>query len=443
MFESDDDDSCSDCSYESLLMKYMKEKDAKILPKLQPYFLKIISLVQDIKEKEIALNYYNLKLAKIKDEYPKINKKLDEKESILMSTFINSIETEEFYLDPHDPEIKELAERARDRKKKYNDIQDIYNDDKDNIRENEKNFQNELDNLPNDDQKLYLILKEYLLHDKDISKIKNDLDFMGIPENKVKAILRDNKAFLREAKNKTHDKKNELINLKKEVKTVNNFKTMKTMNHLNFTNNVSAIKYKSDSNNNSMIYDNNNINNNINNNMNQTLDNSFIFCNDLNRTNCSIPYGATKLTNLNKAFYLRTNRSNFENMQNLNNFDNNQEKLPYSGNKYKNKSCSRFIRTEDNILSDGKKGKRKDSICKKLLKNYYNKMIDSNRDNRNEDFLIEMKLKRDNKNKSAGKSLYQQRREKRENMDSYIFIHGNKYKQSAIGKATNTINGVY
>ena len=78
-----------------------------------------------------------------------------------------------------------------------------------------------------------------------------------------------------------------------------------------------------------MIYDNNNNinNNNINNNINQTLDNSFIFCNDLNRTNYSVPYGATKLTNLNKAFYLRTNRSNFENMQNLNNFDNNHEKF--------------------------------------------------------------------------------------------------------------------
>ena len=440
MFESDDDDSCSDCSYESLLMKYMKEKDAKILPKLQPYFLKIISLVQDIKEKEIALNYYSLKLAKIKDEYPKINKKLDEKESILMSTFINSIETEEFYLDPHDPEIKELAERARDRKKKYNDIQDIYNDDKDNIRENEKNFQNELDNLSNDDQKLYLILKEYLLHDKDISKIKNDLDFMGIPENKIKAILRDNKAFLREAKNKTRDKKNELINLKKEVKAMDNNKTMKTTNHLNFTNNMSAIKYKSDiSNNNSMFYDNIN---NINNNINQSLDNSFIFSNDLNRTNCSVPYNATKLTNLNKTFYLRTNKSNFENMRNLNNFDNNPEKPPYSGYKHKNKSCSRFIRTEDNMLSDDAKGKRKNSICRKLLKNYYNKMIDSNSDN-NENFLIEMKLKKDNKNNSTGKSLLQQRKEKRENLDSYIFIHGNRYKQSAIGKATNSINGVY
>ena len=29
------------------------------------------------------------------------------------------------------------------------------------------------------------------------------------------------------------------------------------------------------------------------------------------------------------------------------------------------------------------------------------------------------------------------------NMDDYIYIHGNKYKQSLIGKATNTINGVY
>ena len=50
----------------------------------------------------------------------------------------------------------------------------MYNDNKDNIRGYEKNFQNELDNLSNDDKKLYIILKEYLLHYKDISIIKND-----------------------------------------------------------------------------------------------------------------------------------------------------------------------------------------------------------------------------------------------------------------------------
>ena len=61
-----------------------------------------------------------------------------------------------------------------------------------------------------------------------------------------------------------------------------------------------------------------------------------------------ITYDATKLTNLNKTFYLRTNKTNFENMQDLNNFNNNSEKQPYSGYKHKNKSCSLFIRTEDN-----------------------------------------------------------------------------------------------
>ena len=70
-------------------------------------------------------------------------------------------------------------------------------------------------------------------------------------------------------------------------------------------------------------------------------------------------------------------------------------------------------------------------------------MIDSNHDYRNENFLIEMKLKKDNKNNSTGKSFYQQGKEKKDNLDSYIVIHGNRYKQSLIGEATNSINGVY
>lgn len=47
------------------------------------------------------------------------------------------------------------------------------------------------------------------------------------------------------------------------------------------------------------------------------------------------------------------------------------------------------------------------------------------------------------KNQSVPKSLYEQRRIIRENMDDYIYINGNRYKQSLIGKATDTLNGVY
>ena len=39
--------------------------------------------------------------------------------------------------------------------------------------------------------------------------------------------------------------------------------------------------------------------------------------------------------------------------------------------------------------------------------------------------------------------VYAAEKIKRENMDDYIYINGNRYKQSLIGKATNTINGVY
>ena len=41
------------------------------------------------------------------------------------------------------------------------------------------------------------------------------------------------------------------------------------------------------------------------------------------------------------------------------------------------------------------------------------------------------------------KNPYHQRRKIRENFSDYIYINGNRYKQSLIGKATNTVNGVY
>lgn len=438
MNSEESDDSGSNYTYESLLEKITKEKDAKLIPKLQPYFTKIISLVNDIKEKETTINYYQLKLEKIKDEYSKINLRIDSEENELTTNYISVIENEEFYLNPHDPELKELAERARGKKQKFSEIQQKYEDDKINLAEYEKNFQNDLENLSNDDQKLYLILKEYILHDKDLSKIKNDLDFMGIPENKTKELLKNNKEFLREAKLATKEKKDELVNLKKEIKNINNNKTMKNINHTNFINNMSAIKFKSDINsNNSLIFDNNN-----NNQHNHSLNNSMLINNNENNNN------STKLVNLNKTFYLRTNKSNLENMKNLRNFDNNPEKKSYSLRKdKKNLSYPKYINSDDYslLMSDEKRGKKQNSICKRLIKNYCNKLIDyNNNGNRNnEEFLMEMKLKNEGKNNSTGKSLYQQRKERRDNLDSYVFINGNRYKQSVIGKATDTINGVY
>ena len=41
------------------------------------------------------------------------------------------------------------------------------------------------------------------------------------------------------------------------------------------------------------------------------------------------------------------------------------------------------------------------------------------------------------------KNLYHQRKKMREESDNFIYINGNRYKQSLIGKATNTVNGVY
>ena len=97
------------------------------------------------------------------------------------------------------------------------------------------------------------------------------------------------------------------------------------------------------------------------------------------------------------------------------------------------KSHSLILKTD----SSDKNKKRDKYLCKRLLKNYCNKYSE-----RNKEFMFDLNLK-EKKNQSMPKSLYKERKSKRENMDDYIYIHGNKYKQSLIGKATNTINGVY
>ena len=413
---------------ESLMEKCKKEKNEKILKIIAPYIEKIRNLSNDIKKKENLILYSNLKINKIKDEYDELTKELLEEENNLIETYISAIEKEEFYLSPANLEIKELAERARDKKLKYSKMINNYDNDKLYMDKREQELQDRINSLPENEHNLFLILKEYILNDKDINKIKNDLELLSDDNNnKYDDIIRENKPFIKETKNKMKDKKNEINDARDEINNNYEKRARKSMNHINFNNNMSIIKTHRDENDNSN-------NNSI---LDNSSNNSFLFNNsELNKTNSSIQNN--KLTNLNKTYYLRTNKP-FYNKQ----FSNKSGSINNgSNNTFKIKNNSNILNTDssDKININNKNNKRKDVyICKRLLKNYCNKYNDKN----NNKFMLDLKMKEKKKNQSVPKSLYEQRRIIREGLNDYIYVNGNRYKQSLIGKATNTVNGVY
>jgi len=413
---------------ESLMEKCKKEKNEKILKIITPYIEKIRNLSNDIKKKENLILYSNLKINKIKDEYDELTKELLEEENNLIETYISAIEKEEFYLSPANLEIKELAERARDKKLKYSKMINNYDNDKLYMDKREQELQDRINSLPENEHNLFLILKEYILNDKDINKIKNDLELLSDDNNnKYDDIIRENKPFIKETKNKMKDKKNEINDARDEINNNYEKRARKSMNHINFNNNISIIKTHRDENDNSN-------NNSI---LDNSSNNSFLFNNsELNKTNSSIQNN--KLTNVNKTYYLKTNKP-FYNKQ----FSNKSGSINNgSNNTFKIKNNSNILNTDssDKININNKNNKRKDVyICKRLLKNYCNKYNDKN----NNKFMLDLKMKEKKKNQSVPKSLYEQRRIIREGLNDYIYVNGNRYKQSLIGKATNTVNGVY
>ena len=401
---------------DSLKEKLQKENNEKAIQLLNTYIDNIESLSSEIKSKENLLLYYNLKLNKIKDEYDEINKEIIEEENNLIETYISSIEEEEFFLSPR-LEIKDICERAKAKKNKYNQMKEDYNYTKLYINKDEEKLEEEINNLTENEKNIYYILKEYLLNDKDLTKIKDDYNILSDNDD-YNILIRNNISFIREARNKMRNKKNEINDIKKEVKNNYEKKIRKNINHLNYNDNISLLKNS-----------NNNFNNNIDNSLDNININSILLNNsnynntflneDLNKTNNYSLYNNNNniSTNLNKTYYLRANKSH----------------INYSNNNKKMNSYSMFLKTD----SSEKNTKRDKYMCKRLLNNYCNKYSDKNKD-----FIFDLNLK-EKKNQSMPKSLYHQRKIKRENMDDYIYINGNRYKQSLIGKATNTINGVY
>ena len=190
-------DSESFYTLESLIEKCKKEKDEKTLKILDPYIAKIRTLSNDIKKKENLILYSNLKINKIKDEYDEITKELIDEENNLIETYISAIEKEEFYLSPANLELKELAERARDKKLKYSKLKNDYDYDKLYLDKKEQELQDKINNLPEKEHNLYLFLKEYILNDKDINKIKNDLELLSDDNNNNYNEIADLVSFIR------------------------------------------------------------------------------------------------------------------------------------------------------------------------------------------------------------------------------------------------------
>jgi len=412
--ESEDDN-----SFDLLMEKLRKEKNEKSIEKINSYIEVIKALSNEIKNKENILLFYNLKLNKIKDEYDEINNEIIEEENDLIEKYMSSVEQEEFFLSPSNLEIKDISERARKKKINYDKTKEDYNYEKIYINKEEEELDECINNLPDDEHDIFIILKELLLNDKDMNKIKDDLDLFTQNRNKnYNDIIRKNNNLIREIKDKLKSKRNEIKEIRKEIKNNYDKKARKNMNHLNYSENISIVKSSNIKKNINNAYDINIENSILNNNSNNSL---FLYNDDLNKTNISMQNNIS--TNLNKTFYLRANKSLSMN--------------GITGNK-KIKSYTQFLKTDttERFSADNKNKKKNVYICKRLLKNYCNKYADKNKE-----FIFDIKMKE--KNRSMPKNLYKQRKMIREELSNYIYINGNKYKQSIIGKATDTINGVY
>ena len=402
-------DSENSNSFNSIIEKMRKEKNAKAIQIINEYINNIRILSNDIKKKENLLLYYNLKLNKIKDEYDEINTEIIDEENALIEKYISEVEKEEYYLSPSNLEIKDLSERARQKKSKYNKIKEAYNYAKLYLSKDEEELDENINNLTEKEKNIYNILKEYLLNDKSLTKIKDDYELLSENRN-YEDIMRNDMDIIKEIKNKMRKKRNEINEIRNEIKLNYEKKARKNINHLNYNDNLNSVK-NNNNNKNYISYDN--------------INTSFSINEDLNKTNNTIQNNL--IPNLNKTFYLRANKSTCGNDLTI------TVGNRLSKNNMKNKSCSLLLKND----STDRYNSRDRYLCKRLLKNYCNKYAEKNKE-----FLFDLKIK-EKKNQSMPKNLYQKRKQRREESNNYIYINGNRYKQSLIGKATNTVNGVY
>ena len=294
---------------------------------LKKYFSTILNLNKELHKQETLIEFYKIKCNNLTKIIEKKKKEIEEEEINLTNLFISKVEKEDFFINSTDYELKDIIEKAKNKKKNYEKKKDDYIKLKITLEKNKNNLNLNMNKLSIEQLELFNLIKDIILNNINIDDENNE-----IIQKYNKNIINENKNLIKRINEKCLEYKKNIDALQKEIdnkksskqlhsnklrkKSLKSKEKSLSLKNISFNNEISTnynyypIKNFDKSKNNSSFSSipiHNNIssfiemNNNHNFNLNMPLSSRYINTNIYNNSDI-------KIKKLNKSFYLLRNK---------------------------------------------------------------------------------------------------------------------------------------
>ena len=321
---------------------------------LKKYFSTILNLNKELHNQETLIEFYKIKCNNLNIINEKKKKEIEEKENQLTEIFITMVENENFFITASEIELKDIIEKAKEKKKNYNKKKEDYIKSKKILEQTKNDLNLKIKDLSAKQLESFNLIKDIILNNINLEDEDNE-----IIQKYDKKLIKQNKKLIKDLKEKCLEYKENIDYLKNEIdkqnqkkklndsrkkrRNLSNKKTLSIYKNSYFNENNEIFNdyshlrnlYKSKNSSLSTIPINNNLSSFLEPNHNPNLSyNIQTSSHYMNTTNDSI----NNLKYLNKTFYLLRHKRI-------------EDDLKYSLNM-----------STDQILEG--------NLCKKLLKNY-------------------------------------------------------------------------
>ena len=184
---------------------------------LKKYFSTILNLNKELHNQETLIEFYKIKCNNLNIINEKKKKEIEEKENQLTEIFITMVENENFFINASEIELKDIIEKAKEKKKNYNKKKEDYIKSKKILEQTKNDLNLKIKDLSAKQLESFNLIKDIILNNINLEDEDNE-----IIQKYDKELIKQNKKLIKDLKEKCLEYKNNIDFLKNEIKNIIN-----------------------------------------------------------------------------------------------------------------------------------------------------------------------------------------------------------------------------
>ena len=183
---------------------------------LKKYFSTILNLNKELHNQETLIEFYKIKCNNLNIINEKKKKEIEEKENQLTEIFITMVENENFFITASEIELKDIIEKAKEKKKNYNKKKEDYIKSKKILEQTKNDLNLKIKDLSAKQLESFNLIKDIILNNINLEDEDNE-----IIQKYDKKLIKQNKKLIKDLKEKCLEYKKNIDYLKNEINKQN------------------------------------------------------------------------------------------------------------------------------------------------------------------------------------------------------------------------------